>query len=220
MLSRNRSQKVAQFGARAARLPDVSQKRSGLRAVPEPVQLDDLLVETGNGSRSAYDTLYGLVIGRVFGLAKRVLRDPSMAEEVAQEVMVEIWKKAPNFDPELGTATSWVSMIAHRRAVDRVRSEQARRDREARTFEHDGDQSELDDALIANEERAEVTSALSELTPTQRTAIELAFYEGKTHTEVSEVLDIPLGTAKTRIRDGLTKLRKVVTESEGDRDDN
>ena len=144
----------------------------------------------------------------VHGVALRTLRAEALAEEVTQEVFLEAWRLAPLFDPERGAARAWLATIAHRRAVDRVRSEQARRDREDRdgtlaTRPFDG----VSEAVADRLDRRDVAAALLTLSEPQRQAIGLAYYEGHTYREVAAMLGIAEGTAKTRIRDGLRKLR-------------
>lgn len=177
----------------------------------DEVSLDGLLVRAGRGDRDAFERLYDDIAPLVYGLARRVVRHPQLAEEVAQDVLVEIWRQSPRFDPGRGRAVAWVATIAHRRAVDCVRSEQARTDREtANAGGRTEATNEPGERIERAEARDEVTDALSVLTPMQREAVCLAFFDGRTHREIAELLDIPLGTAKTRIRDGLIKLRDVV----------
>jgi RNA polymerase sigma-70 factor, ECF subfamily len=191
-----------------------------LHAVPDNGSLtpEDLLIRVGRGDREAFAALYDLVAATVYGLARRVVRDPQLAEDVAQEALVEVWRLAPQFDPTKGKAMSWIATIAHRRAIDRVRSEQSRRDREDRVTqgqraETTGD--EVSAGIMRQVTRDSVSTSLACLTDTQREVIQLAFYDGRTYTEVAELLGIPLGTAKTRIRDGLIKLRDAVALAEG-----
>jgi RNA polymerase sigma-70 factor, ECF subfamily len=191
-----------------------------LHAVPDSGSStpEDLLVRVGRGDREAFAALYDLVAATVYGLARRVVRDPQLAEDIAQEALVEVWRLAPQFDPTKGKAMSWIATIAHRRAIDRVRSEQSRRDREDRVAVAERTDTLGDDVsagLMREATRASVTSCLSCLTETQREVIQLAFYDGRTYVEVAELLGIPLGTAKTRIRDGLIKLRDAVALAEG-----
>lgn len=177
-----------------------------------PVALEDLLVQTARGDREAFAAVYDRSAATVYGVALRVLRDPSHAEEVTQEVMVEIWRLAARFDPARGSARAWIATMAHRRAIDRVRAEQAHRDRQEAasvagwTREHD----EVSEAAEASLEQAAVRRALGSLTPVQREAIDLAYYRGFTHVEVAASLDVPLGTAKARLRDGMIRLRDVM----------
>lgn len=164
------------------------------------------------GDELAFAELYDAVSPLAFGVIRRVLRDPSQSEEVLQEVMVELWRTAARFDPERGSVTTWLATMAHRRAVDRVRSEQSSRQRTERDQQgvalvapDVGD--EVTETLHREVERQRVARALDRLTDTQRQSIELAFYGGHTHAEVARLLDVPLGTVKTRIRDGMIRLR-------------
>ena len=174
--------------------------------------LADLLQRAGRGDQEAFATLYDAVVSRLHGLVLRVVRDPAQAEEVTQEAMVEIWRQSARFDPALGSPLSWLMTIAHRRAVDRVRSAEAtsRRDTsyhlQNQVTEHDSTAEEA----TQNLEARRVRQALRSLTDTQRGALELAYFGGYTHNEVSTMLGIPLGTAKTRIRDGLIRLRDTL----------
>jgi len=197
---------------------------TGIRPVPdEPAAspttrsgenqtLSELLQHAGRGDEEAFADLYDAVASRLHGLVLRVVRDPAQAEEVTQEAMVEIWRQSARFDPALGSPLSWLMTIAHRRAVDRVRSAEAtsRRDtsyhQRNRVTEHDSTAEEA----TQNLEARRVRQALRSLTDTQRGALELAYFGGYTHNEVSTMLGIPLGTAKTRIRDGLIRLRDTL----------
>lgn len=168
----------------------------------------DALTRAGRGDEAAFAEVYDLTATTVFGVVKRVIRDSTMAEEVAQEVYVEIWRLAPRFDPARGSARSWIHTVAHRRAVDRVRSEQSRRDRE----QADGRKAVAAfDAVSETVERGleyeRVHAALGRLSETQREAVELAYFGGHTYREVAVLLDVAEGTVKTRIRDGMIKLR-------------
>ena len=184
--------------------------RPRLRAVPDGdgVNPDALLLATAGGDRDAFATLFDEVAPKVVGVVRRVVRDPSMSEEVAQEVLTEVWRTAKRFDPDRGSALTWIMTIAHRRAVDRVRSTQAARDRDERVGRRESRPfDETSEAVVTADEHAEVLHALDELTDLQREAIELAYYGGHTYREVAELLDAPLGTVKTRMRDGLIRLR-------------
>jgi RNA polymerase sigma-70 factor (ECF subfamily) len=187
-------------------------EESRLRAVPpEPVALDAeaLLRSVARGDETAFEHLYDLVAPRVYGLVKRVLRDPAQAEEVAQEVLVEVWRTAARFDPAKGSATAWIFTIAHRRAVDRVRAEQAGADR-VRRLAGSATQTPYDDVVeeaTTHLEQQQVRRCLKTLTDLQREAITLAYYRGYTYREVAELLNTALPTVKTRMRDGLIRLR-------------
>jgi len=175
----------------------------------DSVDADALLRSVARGDERAFTRLYDLVIVRVYGLVRRVVRDPAQAEEVTQEIMVEVWRTATRFDPAKGSATGWIFTIAHRRAVDRVRSEQAATDRirrlapEATQTGHD----DVVDQATSHLERAQVRRCLQGLTELQKEAITLAYYGGYTYSEVAELLGAALPTIKTRMRDGLIRLR-------------
>ena len=141
-----------------------------------------------------------------------VVRDPAIAEEVTQEVYVETWRLATRFDAERGSATSWVATIARRRAIDRVRSVEAsrRRDDDAAKGDVAAPFDEVSEAVSDDLERQSVRRALDALTDTQREAVQLAYFDGLTYRQVATTLGIPEGTAKTRIRDGLSRLRDAL----------
>ncbi|WP_431985131.1 sigma-70 family RNA polymerase sigma factor [Streptomyces qinglanensis] len=174
-----------------------------------PVELGDLLVQVARGDQDAFAAVYERVVGPVFGLVRSVLRDPSQSEEVTQEVLVEVWRVAARFDPARGTAMTWVMTLAHRRAVDRVRSEQSASDRELRAAQLSGsrDYDHVVEQVEARLEREQVRRCLRTLTQIQRQSVTLAYYKGLTYREVAELLSQPLGTVKTRLRDGLIRLR-------------
>ncbi|MGW1795849.1 sigma-70 family RNA polymerase sigma factor [Streptomyces sp. NPDC001984] len=173
---------------------------------------DELLVLVADGDQKAFEELYGLVSGPVFGLVRRVVRDPAQSEEVAQEVLLELWRSAARFDPGRGSALSWILTLAHRRAVDRVRSARAadeREEREARRA-HRPAFDQVSEEVEAGLEREWVRRCLDRLTALQRQSVTLAYYDGYTYREVAERLSLPLGTVKTRMRDGLTRLRECL----------
>ncbi|NMO52487.1 ECF RNA polymerase sigma factor SigK [Actinoplanes sp. TBRC 11911] len=178
--------------------------------VPEaPADPADLLRAVAGGDERAFERLYDLVAPRVYGLIRRVLRDPSQAEEVAQEALVDVWRMASRFDPARGSATAWIFTIAHRRVVDRVRAEQAATDRASRigTLVADTPYDVVDDEVSGRLERRQVRRCLDDLTELQRQAVVLAYYQGHTYPQVAELLNAPLATIKTRMRDGLIRLR-------------
>ena len=172
----------------------------------------ELLQRVGRGDQAAFAELYDAMAPLVHGVVLRVVRDPSQTEEVVQEVFVELWRIAPRFDAQRGTVPSWVATIAHRRAVDRVRSEQAARNRTEREMgkvdrAHDSVSETVIDADHTDFERRRVRRALDRLTSMQRQAVELAYFGGYTYREVAVLLEVPEGTIKTRIRDGMIRLR-------------
>jgi len=186
---------------------------------PRPPAVSELLVQCGRGSTAAFEELYDAIAASVFGIALRVLRDRHLAEDVAQEVLTEVWRKAPTYRPDAGNGRTWILTIAHRRAVDRVRSEQSHTDRmwahgapAPETAERPLHPDVVVEVIYAGWEAAHVRAGLAQLTDLQREAIELAYYRGMTHREVAEALEVPLGTAKARLRDGLMKLRDLWKE--------
>jgi RNA polymerase sigma-70 factor, ECF subfamily len=183
--------------------------QEGAPAAPD---LADLLKACGRGDESAFARLYDATSSRVVGLAVRVVRDPAQAEEVAQEAFLEIWRTSARFDPAKGSPLGWLLTIVHRKAVDRVRSAQAstRRDTTYNQQNQPVDHDATAEAGLASLEAQRVRGALASLTAVQRQALELAYFGGYTHTEVAAMLELPVGTAKTRIRDGLIRLRDTM----------
>lgn len=170
--------------------------------------LSDLLRKVGLGDEQAFARLYDELIGVVHGVVLRVLRDPSQSDEVTQEVMLELWRIAPRYESAKGTPKAWATTIAHRRAIDRVRSEQSNRDRTERLAQRATDDRDVVvEEVETTIESARVRRALGRLTSSQREAVELAYFGGHTYREVATLLDVAEGTIKTRIRDGLIRLR-------------
>lgn len=184
-------------------------------AAPPLTDPGSLLELAASGDLQAFGRFYDLMAPRVYGLALRVLRDPGYAEETAQEVFLQVWKQAADYRPSLGSVQSWVLTITHRRAVDRVRSESsaARRDEvDAATGTiHGGDVAEqVTEQISRGEEAAEVRRCLETLTDNQRESIEMAYFSGHTYREVAERLGTALPTVKSRIRDGLRRLKNCL----------
>ncbi|MEU9311857.1 sigma-70 family RNA polymerase sigma factor [Streptomyces sp. NPDC048256] len=173
---------------------------------PDP---QELLGAVALGDQEAFAGLYDIVAGPGLGVVRAVLRDRAQSEEVAQEVLVEVWRSAPRYRPERGSAVNWVLTMAHQRAVDRVRSVQAAAAREHRAalLDHAPEYDEVIEQVEARLEREQVRRCLRTLTELQRQAVELAYYRGLTYRQVAEALTVPLGTVKTRLRDGLIRLR-------------
>jgi RNA polymerase sigma-70 factor (ECF subfamily) len=192
--------------------PDRVTEISGTPGAINAPDLGELLKLSGRGDEAAFAQLYDATAARAFGLAVRVVRDPAQAEEVSQEAFLEIWRTASRFDPAKGSAVSWILTLVHRKSVDRVRSAEASTRRD--TTYHQGSQAVDHDstaeAAQASMEARRVRQAMGSLTEVQREALELAYFKGYTHTEVAAMLDLPVGTAKTRIRDGLIRLRDTM----------
>jgi len=197
-----------QGGETVVRVAHLRRSRS-LEAVTAEATLDELVQQVARGDSAAFESLYDRVTGSVFGLIRRILRDPAQSEEVAQEVLVEVWRTATRFDPARGSAYTWIHTMAHRRAIDRVRSAQAGRDREERVAQrdHTPPYDVVADQVEARLEQEQVRRCLRGLTDLQRESVTLAYYGGYTYREVADLLDVPLGTVKTRLRDGLIRLR-------------
>lgn len=175
----------------------------------EFLSTDELLLKVGNGEVRAFEVIYDRLARQVFRTVISVLRDPAQSEEVTQEVFVELWRTAAGFDPQIAGAHTWALTFAHRRAVDRVRSAQSAMSRDNRWnhLEVRGVKDDVADTAERSSEGVRVRKALLKLTTVQREAIFLAYFEGYTYTEVASLLELPLGTVKTRMRDGLIKLR-------------
>jgi RNA polymerase sigma-70 factor (ECF subfamily) len=172
---------------------------------------DALMARIAKGDEHAFAELYDELAPTVYGIVLRVVRDPAQSEEVTQEVFVELWRQAARYDAARGGVRGWAVTIAHRRAVDRVRSEQSLRDRQLRDAAAPaGAPDSPPDAVIDSLDRDRARQALTELSAAQRQALELAFFDGLTHVEIAEQLDVALGTVKTRIRDGLIRLRGLM----------
>jgi RNA polymerase sigma-70 factor, ECF subfamily len=168
---------------------------------------DTLLTHVAKGDQAAFEALYDQLGASVYGLIRKVLRNPSQAEEVAQEVLLEVWRTASRFDPARGSAATWMLTIAHRRAIDRVRAEQAATAREQRTAQAPTAVDEVAETVEASMDAERLRRCLAGLTELQRESITLAYYGGYSYAQVAALLDTALGTIKTRIRDGLTRLR-------------
>jgi RNA polymerase sigma-70 factor, ECF subfamily len=170
-------------------------------------QLGALLGRVARGDQDAYAAVYDRTAGQVLGLVRSIVRDPAQSEEVTQEVLLDVWRSASRFDTELGSAAAWVMTLAHRRAVDRVRSEQKAAEREMRVASSAVAYDEVAEAVEARLDRERVRRCLGSLTELQRESVTLAYYGGYTYREVAGLLGVAIGTVKTRMRDGLIRLR-------------
>jgi RNA polymerase sigma-70 factor, ECF subfamily len=181
----------------------------GLRLVPAngPADVDALVGRVALGDARAFEALYDELSAAVFGLARRVVRDPSRAEDVTQEVFLEVWRKAARFDRALGKAKTWVLTIAHRRSVDAVRRSEVQKRHDQQVPPDEVTADEPADKAIMAEEHGAVRDCLETLTDLQLESVRLAYFNGYTYNEVATLLDKPLPTIKTRMRDGLIRLR-------------
>ena len=171
------------------------------------LDLAELIGLVARGDAAAFDAVYDQVGASVFGIVRRVIRDPAQSEEVTQDVLLELWRNAAAFDAGRGSATAWVMMLAHRRAVDRVRSVQKESERERRAATADIPFDEVAEAVESSLEHERVRRCLGSLTELQRESVTLAYYGGYTYGQVAILLGIPTGTVKTRMRDALIRLR-------------
>jgi RNA polymerase sigma-70 factor (ECF subfamily) len=170
---------------------------------------DELLASVALGDQKAFASLYDQMAPRVFGLVRRLLRDHAQSEEVTQEIFLEIWENATRYDARKGGASTWIMTMAHRRAVDRVRASQASRNRDTKIGirDYDAAYDNVSETVQIRIEHERVEKAMQRLTELQRQAVSLAYYGGYSHSEVAELLSVPIGTVKTRLRDGMIRLR-------------
>jgi RNA polymerase sigma-70 factor (ECF subfamily) len=190
-------------GGRGPREPGPAAPAGG----PGSADLAALLGQVARGDDAAYGAVYGQLAAHVFGVARSVLRDPAQAEEIAQEVLLDVWRDAARYDASRGSAKAWVMTLAHRRAVDRVRSEQASAAREQRAARAEVSYDVVAETVAARLDAERVRRCLGSLTDLQQESVTLAYYRGCTYREVAALLKVPVGTVKTRMRDGLIRLR-------------
>lgn len=178
----------------------------------ESLDLATLLERSAGGDQASFAAFYDATAARAYGVALRVVRNPALAEEIAQDAYLEVWRTAGRFDPGRGSAWSWLMTIVHRRAVDRVRASHAavRRDTAYGVRHRQVDHDATAETAHARLEAQRVRAALATLSDAQREAITLAYFGGLSHAEVATIQRAPVGTAKTRIRDGLIRLRRTL----------
>jgi len=193
-------------------LPEHSGPTSEAAPRSTAADLDSLLTRVGTGDVAAFDEIYLRMSPKVYGTIIRVLVDRAQSEEVCQDVMVEVWKRSSRYDRTRGGAGPWILAIAHARAVDRVRSSQSARERDS-TYALAAVERDRDvvlEAVITSDIRRSVTNAMATLTAAQHECLHLAYFAGKTQTEIAELLRVPLGTIKTRTRRALLRMREAV----------
>ena len=190
-------------------VPRETDRRQDEESTEKTATKENLLAQIAGGDQAAFSALYDDFSPRVFGLIRRLLVDHSQAEEVTQEVFLEIWQNASRYERSKGGASTWILTMAHRRAVDRIRSSQAGRDRDVKIGIRDfvSDYDNVADTVETTIEHERVKEAMSQLTELQRQAVSLAYYGGYSHSEVAAMLSVPIGTVKTRLRDGMIRLR-------------
>ncbi len=181
---------------------------------------EELIRRVAEGDPESVRALYHRYARLVFGLATRITGNATDAEEVTQDVFLRVWEKAATYRADRGKVLTWIVQITRNRAVDMLRGQTARGRRDLRLVQQLGNEgaaappsSSTDEELPVSPER--IREALSALSDPQRTALELAFYKGMTHREISEKLGEPLGTVKTRIRDAMIRLRGLLSEEMG-----
>jgi len=198
---------MGRFESPDVNTPSTTPRRPGPgRAEQSGLDLESLLIRVARGDHAAFEAVYDQLAGPVYGLVRKVLRDPAQSEEIAQEVL-QVWRTASRFDAARGSAAAWVMTIAHRRAVDRVRSETSSSRREQKVLPGPVSGDDVAELVETALDRQRVRRCLGTLTPLQAESIKLAYYGGYTYPQVAELLGVALGTVKTRIRDGLIRMR-------------
>ncbi len=190
-------------------VPRKTDSNQNFESVQSPPSKEELLGLVAIGDQKAFAALYDEISPRVFGLIRRLLVDHAQSEEVTQEVFLEIWTNATRYEPSKGGASTWILTMAHRRAVDRIRASQAGRDRDVKIGIRDyvGEYDNVSETVELTIEHERVKKAMAQLTELQRQAVTLAYYGGYSHSEVAAMLKVPIGTVKTRLRDGMIRLR-------------
>ncbi len=181
-------------------------------AGPPSPDLAAVLVAVGSKDPVAFRVLYEECARRIYGVVRKTISNPDSCAEVTQEVFLMVWEQGDRYRPELGHPVSWLMTLAHRRAVDRVRSDSSRRLRDEKWGRRNCSIGfdDVTETVLGRDEAANVRSVMSVLSPLQRQSISLAYFSHLTYNEVADHLGIPASTVKTRIRDGLKKLRAAL----------
>jgi len=189
---------------------------SGVHEQEEPIEIG-LLRKIAEGDRGSFRELYNRFSGVMMATAYKVLNDQTEAEDVLQDVFIQIWDKASLYDPRRGKPLTWALTLTRNKAIDRLRSAQRRFrlkdevEQETKVFDQQNDADSVDEVYALEKGRL-IREAVQTLSSEQRTAIELAFFKGLTQNEIAEQLNEPLGTIKARIRRGMLKLRDLLSD--------
>jgi RNA polymerase sigma-70 factor (ECF subfamily) len=183
--------------------------KAGRETSLESLDTNSLLEKVAEGNKAAFSALYSKTSGKVHGLVVKILRDPAQSEEVTQEIFLEVWQIAAQYTPSKGSAVSWLMTIAHRRTVDRIRASEASRQRDTKIGIRDyvSTYDNVVDTVDMHVEHEKVQKAMNRLTDLQKQTVVLAYYGGYSYKEIAENLSVPVGTVKTRLRDGMIRLR-------------
>ncbi len=185
-------------------------------SIPDQEKEIELLRKTGEGDRLCFKALYDRYSTVLFSTAYKVLNDPTEAQDVLQDVFIQIWDKASLYDPARGKPLTWAMTLTRNKAIDRLRSLQRRHrlrdqvEKETQVFEQNNLSEDSSEQVYVLEKGRVVRNAVMQLSEDQRIAIEMAFFSGKTQNEIAEELNEPLGTVKARIRRGMMRLREII----------
>ena len=187
-------------------------------ATSAPIQDPDLIRKVAQKDKNAFSSLYDRYGQLALNLAWRILSERQEAEDVVQEAFLQIWREAVSYNPKRGTVSTWITTITRSRAIDKLRSRKARRIYDPANEDFQEMAERLPDRGILRDDldnRLLVRKAFGSLSVEQRVAIEMAYYEGMSQTEIADALREPLGTIKTRIRSGLSRLKEMLGSRSG-----
>ena len=198
--------------AKGARRPGADRAASIVAVHDAHDDLDRLLSAVAKGDGDAFGLLYDRAAGHLFALIRRIVVDADLAEDVLQEAFWQVWQRASSFDPAKGSAKAWLAVLARRRAIDCVRSRESRRLREASSAKFEVEYDSVAEAVFSHERSGEVARAVAALDQPVRSCIDAVFFQSMTHVQAAQALNMPLGTLKTHIRNGIAQLREVVED--------